>query len=526
LGISHLDLFFLLDRSSRTLAYIVLLLTVALSSCGTLTGKEQLVSIDSEPRGLDLHYQRNGVHEFQGSTPTYLNLDRKLRQRFTLSRPGGSVVASEDITCRLRWGESMVPNALFSVFGVAGAVITAAAVIVDAASGALFECRDRILLKADISHLDELPTQNCPRVLVMPLRHPNLVVSDDLSQRWTQHIRQAPGYQCARFPDGVAVSRALARYNLDNLSEVTIEELRSNQLLKLGLAAWADQIAFLYLVPEEIADAKSEVRSIYVIDSEIYDAHSLAKMPRGRQQRFEIVDESRVSELQRVSTTSWLVRQLPNAITWGPDHDTFGTHRGFISNEKEHRSFPRALSLFGVSAVEHPAAYGSWDYVWSAYPTLSFFYHDRSYSYSDRLVSEVTDGANLRYWLIAEPSLRLTYFYVMPAISLGPTFHTPVGAFGLHFTLGLAVISVTRSDVKERAADAVIAPGLRSFWYGFLSDRVFSYMEFRQTSFQRDPVRSKAYTLDHGFISSIGLGVFLPEVRPWSRRQFSNRFGF
>ncbi|HEY1101300.1 MAG TPA: hypothetical protein VGF99_20345, partial [Myxococcota bacterium] len=215
---------------ARFASVFVAFFVVVLDGCATAASREQLVSIDSSPRGAHVVDDDGAV---LGTTPVLLQQPRAAWQHYTVQF-GDDDTQPVRLTCEARTG-FLVADAIpalpllvlpppLNVVGYVAASATLAGI--DSADGAIFECPSSLLVHhpdpaghvatgatqiadVDVASLPDVAGEGCPRFVVVPPAATSEAESDAVVARVTPALLSTTS--CATVVDAGEGAAAFGR---------------------------------------------------------------------------------------------------------------------------------------------------------------------------------------------------------------------------------------------------------------------------------------------------------------------------
>lgn len=460
--------------------------------CATLGGTRQVVSIDSEPRGLEVLDQH---HQVVGRTPLCLPLKRQRAHTFVLRAADHSSSPSR-VHCDYRWKGSLLANAPAALLGVTPACMLpawGAAAGVDLATGAAWSCPDAIhfptSLKTD-------PVEGCPLYAVALPRHEDVEIARLVAQTWAD--RQTARDGCGKVVPLDEVEVLLERFGIDHATGLDVARVDRAWLNELGHRTGATHLVVLPLPPD---------RQRLTMTPGIYDLHSLKVQA---DEALE-VDTSKVTS--RHPAWRWIVRHvrlLPNAVSFSPSLKSFefvgrGDTDAAITDMPAASVLPSVIGNWTVGYIEHPARYGTWGVSGGLGPGAYFGYNSR--------VLGLPRGGEVSL-------VEVTAVHLIALYSGSVSLHTPVGAFT--GALGLGAGGALHWDGDEYRGLGVRSYGYAELaWTAFVTEQLF--VRVTGTVFQPSSPElvSSGYALSSWQQMSITFGWHLAGLRSRVRSWFS-----
>jgi hypothetical protein len=453
------------------------------SSCVSILSRNQIISVDSEPRGATVFDASNYP---LGTTPLFLQIPRA--STFTLRIGDQRKKAAETQTrnCTYRWIESGILNV--PIVGQA----------LDLASGAAYECPYYWRFHASGPEIQK--RDSCQNWVILGPDLPNRTLQKIMAQRWLKEAKQHLGGRCINQVDELSMQTAFDRYGSVDRSFLQWEPRR--QLL-LASGTRAQVVAEIKL--EQLPDGTS------ILKGNVIDVHS---------QAVKAIDVPvKLTQDDADAAGAWwhwheLAALVPNSFAAALGNSTL-----LLSNENpaaryENQS-PTGLTVT-LANVSHPELHGIWDLDTSLDTNFSFnsfgtkfLKAPSSKSNNETNSSQIASEINAR-------ALSLSAFFGGQI-----TGHTPLGALGISAGIGPLFLKVSGSDIRSFYT---ISPALEIalHYTAFLSDRVFTGAVIEvQSLLDRGNKVADDITIQGLGTTKLVLGIWLPEarngLRNWAR---------
>jgi hypothetical protein len=458
---------------------------LATTSCATLSGRKEILSIDSEPRGVIVEVPEAG-DGFKATTPFFVELTRAKHHEFRLRTD--DTTATEDISCRFRWFPTVLGNAGLAVATLAPTLVApfltyGVGLTVDFSTGAAWRCRPRIVLTSPSTLGNSMkPAERCDRLLLIPVGAEDPATAWDYETAWQNYRRKNPN-GCERLVAHNEADEELGRYGF--LQQESLQKSRKRlqkHALALGLATGATHFLLV-----STADDETSGRLV----AEKFDAHTMEKTEAPEWDREQWEKRSRApNPLWRV-TKSLLLKLVPNS---------FGAANGAVqfNNAEEKQvwteNFKRSLLL---ANIQHPAQYNQWD-----------------------ITFDWISGLSLQ-WLNVSSKATGRTSAIQADASLGAetTLHTLLGAFLFSLDIGaLELFSRQRAD-SDWAGDGVSFYRLGQAFRAFPTEDLFVQIKAEETVLLQPLQTTEHRNIHSVFSAELGIGYYLPEIPLWLGRK-------
>jgi hypothetical protein len=494
----HLDFRFLLLPISTAML---------LSSCATVVITDNIVPIDSEPRGI-LMYDEKG--HMIGPTPL-LKRSSGESAEIIKYRDEDDEFKSIRHVCDYRY-LPLIGNA---VLGLAGPVWAAVGLAIDLwGTGDGYDCSRFPKFRALDYNREE--REKCLTTIVAPPEHFDEFVSDTLAEDYIKSSIKIDG-RCLKIQNYMNSKAVLAYYNLNHQRIPDPKRIGWSKLREIGV-----QSSSSHLVSLEVDQTKSGI----VLKQKVYD------LVRGR----ELVSESKAIKvpapddkhalIAEVRKKRWLIDSLfflPNSITFAGR--SFDLNKQMVDLDYQAGAstkidnLPTYLSNWGLTWVDHPARYNVFDITGQVYPNIEGGYHKERtpFHYVGPEIEGVSNSDG-RF----DIKRTTSFAYLLANYNAGFTFHSPIGALGAGVGYGLS--GFWSEDEEELAFQFKPVFNLRFEYVGFMSRDFFFFVRadlyIAGTDRRSAPISNDLYSVDDWTITAVGIGYFLPSMRSAARSLF------
>lgn len=475
----------------------LLALMSVVSACGTISGRDEFLSIDSVPRGIPTSAYVGSELEPLAVTPYFLRTRRAFSQTIVLTPPDRDPM-EQRIRCSVRWVDSVLGNGLmYFPFGPFGAIAGAGA---DLLTGAMFACESDITFI--VEDMKEKAPRQCRRILVLPPNAEERYISDKIAHFWIRN--QLPTLtECDRILPYKEMAAELERYNIDYEHAFEPKSLPRDRVNRVGFTSGATHFALI-----DTNKKGSEV----TLGGRIVDAHTLKETPAPP---LQVPGNLGLLMADDKSWTEWLWDQMPNAIRYSPVYSRdldVSTKRASETEWQEsydRRLLPSYVSTFDFTRVDHPYAHNIWDLSGHIYPSLGTMYFNQIYYLRDL---EPPAGQPV----LTEYEVKSTA--LVAAIDFSGTVHVPIGAISGIVGVG-GLFGVTSDNVGYSEALAIPVLSWETRYTAFISDNVF--FAFSVTMLGRlggdgesaDLFGTDRVSIKPVYTTSFGVGYYLPALK-------------
>ena len=474
-------------------------LAAVCTGCGTVGGRRQIISLDSDPRGLTI-VAPTADGPKKVTTPAFIEVQRAFRLNFADASDG---LESQKLTCGFRWLESVLPDALFGLFSPVAALGGA---LIDFGTGAIFRCPAQILLRPSPEANRERRTY-CRTYLVVPPHHFDEETSMAMTKAWRDDAkpRLKP---CDRILSARESAQTFDPFNINHESEIEFRDLKRDLLNQIGFTTGATHLVFI--------EAGGDRRAKDEVQTTTFDIHTA----RREESRELTLSPDLKTRLDRADKNYWFLYSLnllPNSVAYGTSlrdvEPTMQSGDDQITRQRPLDTLPRFVGNLSFTSVDHPAGFGTWDLLFRASPAVRFTADDVDYQIetTSRVPPPAGGDPSAGSLTSTDRHYRLTTYYAMGSYTFGLDVHTPMGAFHAGAGGGPAIIYYKDSEGYRRTT--VTGFFVQEFSYtAFVTQSVFLQAQSQQVNFPRDTIRTKALRFGDWSDVSLALGFFAPDA--------------
>ncbi len=477
------------------------------TGCATVEGREQIVSLDSAPRGAVITRRGDGV--VVGVTPVLIAQPRAEQQSYGLRFADGTT-AAVDAACVPRGGfvaaDAIAALPLLVLPVIGGAAFVAVAGLgagVDTIDGAVFACPtvmaappgpvpsppaapDDVVAEAALASLPVFVAEGCPRFLIAPPAAGSDVASRALLASAGASLQAL--VPCATVVDAVDAVDVFARRNVSFERPLLRERFTRDAVYDV---AHATQATHLVVIEPAEGALTAGLRVVDVHTLQASSAPPLALAPPPPEPDFDLGR----------STWSLLANALPDTFVWNIAAKAFlfESTRGedVVVNEFVYPLLATSIN-FQLYHLDHPEVHNPYDVQLSIAPDFLFLLN------GSRLVLQDPDGARR--------TVTLTVIQAVAPVVPRATFFTPAGVTSVWVGVGPGLVV----DWDEPAYDFAARVGL--FGHGGVSHSIFLTRTFfigvagHANRSAWSHVDRNGVKLDWFFQSSVNLGFSFPDV--------------
>jgi len=466
-----------------------------LSACGTMAGKSEILSIDSEPRGAAVIFDAQ-YDDPIGYTPLFVKTQRGRTQQFTLQLEEGKPKAVS-IDCGVRWKDAIIGDALLGL--TMSPIPPILALTIDFLNGAMFECPEHTrVVMAQKS--DQPALEKCRKFLVVPPRHDDEFVSEQLAQTWASNIRGRLRSCDTVLPTGDAEAE-LAYFNVNHNSDFSIDKIDRADFNRIGFETKATHIVLL--------DYSLKGTLLEIVPT-IYDIHDLRKWSGSSDLRVALPKGDMILSGGNKSWWRALYAFLPNSFYFAPFYTrqmNFDSNASDIGHSGYHTNnlFPNYITGFGFIRVDHPSAFGVWGASLHLYPSINTVYTNTTQNLTR------TTAPN-----IGAPFDREFVLYGGMAVGkVDATLHTPLGAISGLVGLGFLPLWY-ETDIEGDSGlnyNPIVTAGFRYVIFTSQNVYIFASAESVTRATGDNLATAREVRLIDYQETSFGVGYFLPSLR-------------
>ncbi|MEY2987957.1 MAG: hypothetical protein RJB13_1478 [Pseudomonadota bacterium] len=481
---------------------LILFFIFGLTGCASVGGQQQVIAVDSSPRGLEFSFNSFRKKDSSMMTPAAVMVDRRRTLQLTLG--SGDFQKKLDLNCNFRKGTVLLGNAPVSLLLIqnpaAALVFYSALLSIDLLSGAAFEC------PYGVSQVVELPSAveselapTCNRVLILPpARNNDLKLEKGLIEEAQEYAsRMAQG--CIQFVSQAVTTGALIKSSIENGSIeslfVPTSERKWAQLLRDTGATRAVDVHI---------DEHGEKFTIVTFSLwDLFKKEKIASFKKTfRSENFEKLKGGFLS-----SAAGKVLKLIPNSIAVSQSSPSLNIQSPTAFKSELIGRKSSLLGLVTITSVEHPDQFDEWDGDFQISPSLYFdsIRHSVSPSEQSRLTSSVQDAGERQQFR--------GYAFNLPVDGV-LSLHTPAGAFRVFIGFGLgSYYSTARPLTGNKFKLFALAHGGLD-WVAYFGDNFFAQVGLHAFSRGQNYIEQRGnYQLNGWNSAVVGLGYFFPSSR-------------
>lgn len=474
-----------------------------------MAGRKQILSVDSDARGLDVVDARTGSK--LGRTPVFLELPRASSHWLALKAPDGGV-RELPISCDYRWRGSLLANAPLGLFALAhpaaGVAAFVAGGVTDLVVGTAFDCPMQLSAHApepvpSAPETTALSTKEmrpeCVRAIVLPVPDLDERIGKIAAKKWKVRFLAAPG--CHELADERQAAQFFLMREDDHVGLGEGEPSNRAAVNELGFRARATHAAELRI--DEPVPGTLRVRPV------LHDLHSLAQVEEAP---YDVVlaEEADAPHNAVSRKAGELVKLLPNSLSFAvaDKRFSFESKPGWrlISDTATASVLPSLLANWSVAWIEPPGNHGPWSAGIDLAPTFVATYNER------RLTVQKDGDEGPR-------AFDARVVHALLVFDAKMTFHTPAGVVG--FAAGMGAGGAWHWKNSEfKAWSFRPYAHARLDYTAFVNERLFLQVALNTFGSPAPHVDAEGWSLSEVRETSLTLGYRLPELRSWARNLF------
>jgi hypothetical protein len=471
-------------------------LIMTLGGCASLGGNKQLVSVDSSPRGATVYLQ--GEKDPIGVTPFFYPLARVPSDSMEFHFPE-IAPTSVHIDCHYRWGIEAGLNApLMLISPVAGL----AALGIDLATGAAFDCGSSVFAQASAPATTSAKVVYCKKYLISPPEDSDEETSDWQAESWIkQSTFSLRG--CDQMIDYKTGKQSLEYVNITHQTPMGTE--------KLGREKLNEQAQFLGATHIVLLTSKTNGES-FTLTAKTKDLHTI-KDDESIVFPGVVLNGSNAELSATEKVLRYSVSFSPNSVTFGQltsEPEITAHHNSRIIDISDVSRLPVIISAWGLTTVDHSGGYAHWDAALDFYPSMQI-------NNVNKKITLLNVSSNV------EKSRELQFLNLMPLYHAGVSFYTPIGAFSVDAGAGLSssIVKITGSPTATRT-DPSFSLGVE--YRAFFTNSIFFQMgTYQVLSGNRNISAGQVKISPAPVVTYLQLGYFAPEIRQSFRQAISRK---
>ena len=466
-----------MHRRSKLLFLVTIILHLA--SCATLTSRHQIISIDSNPRNIEVIYEKDNKTTSIGKTPFFYQFRRE--GNLKIAAKNGSDIFPIKNDCSLRWLVVFLGNIPFAVISP---LLGVSAFGFDLLSGNAWNCENNVSINLPNSINKNSHPPKCHRVFVVPPYHESKVDSFLLLEKWVKKARNK--IHCHEFVDQKDVLKFHELLNIGLHKKFEFEKVEKHKIRKIGYKTGSSIFVALNINP----DNRNKSEGI-TIEASYYDMHTGQEVFGPDYPKKVTVNAEGIAKKTEEKILNFAFEKLPNSFGYESRSLSF-VEDNFQEQRSSKSTLPTQISSWTILSETSPEAYNEWDISLGLYPRFEFYHFDWTY----KLDSMQDDFRWRLTHLMAAYEGRVTFFTALGQLSTG---------FGFGPMLTFSKPSIGESGLYLSTFFTILIR-----YSAHMTSQLFFYLDIASNS----PVRT--FTTN-GFHSdtfsdlSIGLGYYFPD---------------
>lgn len=405
--------------------FLILLLFFTLH-CATMTSRSQVISIDSEPRGMNVFLLEDKHEETLGTTPTLLKFPRQPKIHLMLR---GKSKTQMDIQCNFRWATTLGGNLIFFYFWPL-------AVGIDYFSGNAYDCPLQNKLETlkspaqtGVAALE--PSKNKSTCKNYLLVYPTGTSREEIKAIWFQW-RKLNVSGCNSLVPTQNTIESVENFGIS--SDVEFAELENK--INIYQASFENKVTDLvYIRTSGITTNKPGIYFTTV------DLHTAAESEEKELKIDSSVDKEILESTATDDVKKFAVKAMPNSLSIAPLYSSLVDIKAadnIVSKDRLNSNSASLISNWNFRNIVHPTQFSEWDHLLLYSPSFSFFRvkQTNSYNYAQNPEPTPIEYSFEKY------SGVITY-------DIESYIHTPIGTYGTALGMGPAYEYFKDDEIKK-----------------------------------------------------------------------------
>ena len=464
---------------------IILLFSFVLSGCSSLLHYHDPVSIDSNPRGLDLYVN----DKKEGKTPQFVS-ENDLGRSYVLDLKNENKECYHgSYQCRTNFASGIVGNGalslpLFFISPPLGMLAMMAFVSTDYYSNNIWDCENNI--KISIENI-KAPKRPCRTYIVFPPKEIDEDLADAGVRIWKRSFLYKMG-ECDEFADDYKVHEAFLKFDIKSYRNNTIEDLPALYMRKIGYETGATDAVFLGLKSDNrIFNITSQTRDLHT--GEIEDGIAVKAVYKENKEK----EHSEFENLNQFKKRFFrMMRFVPNSFFVAPiSLDYFTGSKPYHTLEEGTSSkYLSYFTRFSVLTLRPRESTRLWNVDVQIAPIInSNFIHKK---------------IRVQYTKSSSADADVNYNSVYGAFELSLLTYGPIGRLALSVGAGPYWSSRRKIGFGYHYGVSHI---------GFVTERAFTRISLNYIDYNQTLYKASSGDRATGIVSlSFGLGYYLPEI--------------
>lgn len=487
---------------NKLLYYILIVLF--LTSCGTIKKADNIIAIDSSPRGMQVY---DDHQQLIGTTPFFKKISPRYSQVFSFKLNGE--MKQVKYKCGINQSQSILPALLLFPAIPIGTILGSSFILLDLFTGGIYDCSDPLLWDIDdevITDLDlsrsavknKVDLKNdivlAKNILILPIIDKDEIYSDKLAFAWIKNIFNKKNKSADKIITYYTTKAELSTIGINNVADQGRDKMKST---KLNFMARKHKATHFIHFEKKIKGGR-----VYYTPR-LYDAFTTKEEHALYLKK--LIVRKRISQNIFLDTFIDIINILPNAFTVShgelTEIENLTKIEGVQSAIGPHpQAVPQILTAFTMEHINHPQYFSDWGISAGFSPSFSTSSWHQTLRYQDEVFS---------YRLYT-----LNVFY-----NAGFSLHTPFGSPNM--SIGMGMINLIGKDDHADSFNKVVS-GVRIDinYVIFLTHRYYLKLDIQTFRPAENSISRDIFEFDGWSEGSLAIGYYYPELKSVIRNIF------
>ncbi len=475
--------------SYRKSLFVLLILIVFISSCATISGRYQDQVFESKSGSVDI-YDSEGI--LLGQTPFVHRIDRSANFSFQVEG-GRQQVHSCDFVWGTLAGNGLASSVFYSVPPAVGISFVATSLI-DLMSGSSYSCPD--VMVNNLSYSKE----KCKSIVMLPIDGENYRFEHKVYGAWQQKFSNNSSNDCDKIIDPKTTDDFF-----DRLKGGSVSEYDLNRRYKRELSSKYNATHAVQLQEVDQKGVKSYQAKIFQLAKSAKS--KFAKLDPKFNLGLDLIGQDYVESRRWTNKAkAALITLIPNSLIFSFNSSNLNNNIDSsveldISQLQESNQF---ISGWGVTSMDHPDAFLSWDHRLRFFPSLDY----KIERFRVEIDEEVPGFSS---------EFDFSFVSIAAYYNLGYTVYTPFGGTRFELGTGASWFGVYGDESLKKNHFVTSFRGGLSHTV-FLSDSLFLTAGGRFSAFSKKIIKNQIMDTDAIVSFRVGLGYYFPNLKSIASR--------
>jgi hypothetical protein len=434
-----------------------LLLLASIMGCASIAGNDQIIAIDSNPRGMEVGSTKNQIAPRK--TPFFVKIPRSSSLELSLAATPAASPQKFARFCSWRYLESGVSSLVFFPFPA----LIPLSLGLDFFSGAAFQCPSPVRLGQDGGDAPLDIDAPCLRQIVYPPYSLGSEANAKVMAHWKEKVRAEAPFVCANefYPEEII--SLLNSFNINLNKPLNFALLSRDLLQEIGYQTGADRIVYFSPQPPKLGSLDLDVVAI-----DLYSAQETQR------KRFLTIDQDSTKKPFGIKKIfHYGLINFPNSVTYGYQPRGLAVHAQGpyqISESDRQNSLIYLLANFSLTNVSHQRGFSPFSFDWNLFPGLQMKFDNKKYT--------------LQHSSDSEPLvIGVNNYFVLTPLSFQGLLYLPLGVLIGKYGVGPLLVIQKSEEGKRYHASLRLGQTAGLGYRFFFGGDFFGFFEYERFYF-------------------------------------------